>query len=71
MIKQVIEKILLGFLVALPIILTGVMVAYFLVGDKSKLELTLFGLGAIPIVLFLPSIFSKPSSGALHTSKVI
>jgi hypothetical protein len=28
-------------------------------------------LGAIPIVVFLPSVFSQSRSGALHTPKVI
>jgi len=30
-----------------------------------------FALGAIPIVVFLPSVFSQSKSGALHTPKVI
>jgi hypothetical protein len=34
-------------------------------------DFTLFALGAIPFILFLPSVFSQSKSGALHTPKVI
>ena len=49
----------------------GYLIVLFLLKDIQKLDFTLFALGAIPIILFLPSVFSQSRSGALHTPKVI
>lgn len=63
------------FVKSLPLsailISVGYLVAYFLFNDLQKLDITLFALGALPIILFLPSLFSQSKSGALHTPKVI
>ena len=56
---------------AAAIICLGYVVVYFILDDPLKLDFTLFVLGGIPIVLFLPSLFSQSKSGALHTPKVI
>lgn len=56
---------------AAGLICIGYVCAYFFFDDMQKLDATLFGLGALPIVLFLPSVFGQSKSGALHTPKVI
>jgi hypothetical protein len=71
MIKRLINNIFYGAIVSIPIIVLGLVIAYVVLADKNKLDLTLFILGAIPVVIFLPSLFSKSHSGALHTPKVI
>lgn len=47
------------------------LIVFFVLKNPQKIDFTLFTLGAIPIVLFLPSVFSQTTSGALHTPKVI
>jgi hypothetical protein len=49
----------------------GYLAVHFILQDLQKLDVTLFVLGSIPIVLFLPSVFGQSKSGALHTPKVI
>lgn len=49
----------------------GYLIAYYLLKNPQNLDLALFVLGAIPMVIFLPSVFSQSKSGALHTPKVI
>lgn len=71
MIKRIFETICFGSIISIPIIVLGALVSNVILGDKNTLDMTLFILGAIPIVIFLPSIFSKSRSGALHTPKVI
>jgi len=56
---------------AVIIIGIGYLAVHFFFQDPQKLDITLFVLGAIPIVLFLPSVFGQSKSGALHTPKVI
>jgi hypothetical protein len=56
---------------AIIIIGIGYLIAFFILKNQQNLDLTLFALGAIPIVIFLPSVFSQSKSGALHTPKVI
>ena len=59
--------------VPLSVIIIGIgyLIVHFFLNDPQKLDFTLFALGAIPIILFLPSVFSQSRSGALHTPKVI
>jgi len=71
MMKRISRDIISGAVTSIPLILFGVLVSYVVLNDKETLDLTLFILGAIPIVLFLPGVFSKSASGALHTPKVI
>ena len=49
----------------------GYLIVFFILKNPQKIDFTLFVLGAIPIVIFLPSVFSQSKSGALHTPKVI
>ncbi len=53
------------------IIIVGYLIVFFILKNPQKTDFTLFVLGAIPIVIFLPSVFSQSKSGALHTPKVI
>lgn len=71
MIARFCRELLNGIVVAIPLIVTGLLAAVFLFEDWSKIEITLFGLGSVPIIIFLPAVFSKSTSGALHTPKVI
>ncbi|MFW2369070.1 MAG: hypothetical protein ACN4GW_21855 [Desulforhopalus sp.] len=67
---------IIGFLgrsipLAALIICLGYLIVFFILKNPQKLDFTLFVLGAIPIIIFLPSVFSQSKSGALHTPKVI
>lgn len=53
------------------LVAAGYIVSYQVLGDSRFLDFVLFVLGAIPIVLFSPGLFSRFKSGALHTPKVI
>jgi len=69
-------KIILNCLVrsiplSVVIISVGFLIVYLFFNYPESLDVTLFSLGAIPIVIFLPSVFSQSKSGALHTPKVI
>lgn len=69
--SRIFLDVLYGFLLSLPVIGLGVLIALFLLKDKASIDITLFVLGGLPIVIFLPSVISKSKSGALHTPKVI
>lgn len=69
-------KNLIGCLVrSLPIaavlICIGYVIVFFIIKNPQQLDFVLFVVGAIPIIIFLPSVFSQSKSGALHTPKVI
>ena len=53
------------------IIAIGYGIVFFILNNPQKLDFTLFVLGTIPIVIFLPSVLNQSKSGALHTPKVI
>jgi len=60
------------------IISIGYLIVFFILKNPQKIEFTLFVLGAIPIIIFLPSVFSqsksvfsRPISGDIHNPKVI
>lgn len=56
----------------LSIVIIGIgYVLTHLIFGVEKLDFILFVLGAIPIVIFLPTVLSQSRSGALHTPKVI
>lgn len=57
--------------IATVIIAIGYGIVFFILNNPQKLDFTLFVLGTIPIVIFLPSVLSQSKSGALHTPKVI
>lgn len=57
--------------IATLLIIIGYIIVFFILNNPQKIDITLFVLGTIPIVIFLPSVFSQSKSGALHTPKVI
>lgn len=69
------NKIMSSFVRSIPlaalIICIGYLIAFFILKNPQYLDFTLFVLGSIPVVIFLPSVFSQSKSGALHTPKVI
>lgn len=71
MIRKLVEPVIYGTIISIPLILLGVLISLFILGDPKSLDLTLFIIGAIPLVIFLPSLISSSKSGALHTPKVI
>jgi len=66
-----IEYIACGGIIAIPLIALAVLISRILIGNINSLDFTLFVIGAIPVVVFLPSVFSSSKSGALHTPKVV
>lgn len=69
--KNIVNCCVRSIPLSLLIIAVSYFVAHFIFDDPQKLDFTLFALGAIPIIFFLPSLFSQSKSGALHTPKVI
>lgn len=69
--KKIIECFVRSLPLSIIIIGAGYLIAYFLIRKPQGLDATLFVLGAIPIVIFLPSVLSQSKSGAIHTPKVI
>lgn len=49
----------------------GYLIVFFIFKNQQNLDFTLFVLGAIPIVIFLPSVISQSKSGALHSPMII
>lgn len=65
-------KILISVVLSsIPLLLLGVLLSHFFSESQESLGLILFIIGAIPIVLFSPGLFSSSTSGAIHTPKVI
>ena len=60
-----------SILIALPLLLLSYAISYFIKDSTKSLDLILVIVGAIPIVLFVSEIFTRSTSGALHTPKVI
>ncbi len=71
MVQKLFGYIIKGILISIVLIIIGLLITHFILENPSSTDLTLFILGAIPIVLFLPSVLSGSTSGALHTPKVI
>jgi hypothetical protein len=69
--KKILDCLVRSIPLSIIIIGIGYLIVFIILENKQNLELTLFALGAIPIVIFLPSVFSQSKSGALHTPKVI
>jgi hypothetical protein len=69
--KNIIGCLVRSILIAVILISLGYFIAFFILKSPQKLDFTLFALGSIPIVIFLPSVFSQSKSGALHTPNVI
>ena len=71
LLRKVIGYALWSIPASVFLIVSGFVITHYIIGTPDTLDFTLFVLGAIPIVFFLPSLFSKSTSGALHTPKVI
>jgi hypothetical protein len=69
--KKILDCLFRSIPLSIIIIGIGYLITFFMLGNQQNLDLTLFALGAIPIIIFLPSVFSQSKSGALHTPKVI
>ncbi len=69
--KNIFQCLVRSIPLSVSIICFGYLFSSLILQDPKKLDLTLFVLGGIPIVIFLPSVFSQSKSGALHTPKVI
>lgn len=69
------SKIFNCFVRSLPLtfffVLSGYLISHVILNNPQLLDFILFIIGAIPIVIFLPSVFSQSRSGAIHTPKVI
>lgn len=71
MLLKIIKIVITAVISSVPLLLVGVLIS-FLVNDSQKsLDFILFVIGAIPIALFSPGVFSSSKSGALHTPVVI
>lgn len=69
--KHILTNLARSIPLALIIICLSYLFVHFILKDPRKLDFILFTFGAVPIVIFLPSVFSQSKSGALHTPKVI
>ena len=58
-------------LLTVLIVLSGYLISYFILDNPHRLDFTLFILGGVPIVIFLPNVLSQSKSGAIHTPEVI
>lgn len=58
-------------LFSVPLMVIAVVIAYLFMGGRESMSTTLFMVGACPIIIFAPGLFSGSSSGALHTPKVV
>jgi len=68
MIKKSSNVLISAATISVPLILIAFVISYFV---KYPLETVLFIIGAIPIVIFTPGLFSSSTSGAIHTPKVV
>jgi len=69
--KRIFDCLIRSLPLSATIIGIGYFTVYFILNNPQKLDFTLFVLGAIPIITFIPSLFSQSKSGAIHTPKVI
>jgi len=71
MIEKVFKILFFAVLSSLPLLLIGYILSRFFAKSTESLGIILFIIGAIPLVLFSPGLFSGSTSGAIHTPKVI
>ncbi len=71
MLKKTIKTVTIAGLLAIPLLVAGLLISYFLLGSLKLLNLVLFAIGAVPIVVFSSGLLGGSTSGALHTPKVI
>jgi hypothetical protein len=62
---------LTAVLISLPLFVISFVISYFFTSSIKTLGFVLFVIGAIAVFFYLPGLFSKSTSGALHTPKVI
>ena len=68
MIKESSNVLISAATISVPLILIALVISYFI---KYPFETVLFIIGAIPLILFGPGLFSSSTSGAIHTPKVV
>ena len=68
MIKESSNVLISAATISVPLILIALVISYF---AKYPLETVLFIIGAIPLIIFGPGLFSGSTSGAIHTPKVV
>ena len=68
MIKESSNVLISAATISVPLILIAFIISYVL---GYSLETVLFIIGAIPLIIFGPGLFSSSTSGALHTPKVV
>ena len=68
---KILEVAIFAAISSIPLIVAGLLISRFMVGPQQPADSTLFIVGAIPIILFLPGLFSHASSGVLHTPRVV
>ena len=68
MIKKSSNVLISAASISAPLILIAFVISYFV---KYPLGTILFIIGAIPIIVFIPGVFSSSTSGAIHTPKVV
>ena len=69
--KNVFQCLVRSIALAAMITCFGYVFTHLVLKDPQKPDFMLFVFGAIPIAIYLPSIFSQSKSGALRTPKVI
>ncbi|BHH81868.1 hypothetical protein [Desulforhopalus sp. 52FAK] len=69
--RKIIGCLVRSLPVAAGLIGIGYVIVLFIIKNPQQFDFALFVVGAIPITIFLPSVFSQSKSGALHTPKVI
>ena len=68
MIKESSNVLISAATISVPLILIAFIISYVF---GYSLETVLFIIGAIPLIIFGPGLFSSSTSGALHTPKVV
>ena len=71
MIQKLFGYVIKGIFISIVLIIMGLLIAHFILENPKSTDVALFILGGVPIVIFLPSVFSSSTSGGLHTPKVI
>lgn len=71
MITKTLKVVIIAAITSLPLLILGLIISFFFTESLESLSFILFVIGAIPIVLFSPGLFSRSTSGAIHTPKVI
>ena len=68
MIKESSNVLISAATISVPLILVALVISYVV---TYPLGTVLFIIGAIPLIIFGPGLFSSSTSGAIHTPKVV